>query len=319
MNTTVLVYGFVFLGIAAFLIGVVIRAVSYARMPFHLRWELYPIPHENPNRVRHGGSYFEEMDWWKHERPFNWFGEFRAMLTEMLFLKGLREFNRKLWYRSFPFHFGLYLLAASGALLFFSVIMGLLNPHFAMGVFDSRIQLVGELLSWGGSILVLWGALGLLHRRLTDENLKNYTSSADIFNLLFFIVTMAVFVMEALLRKPGLGGFHAFTRGLLTVDTSLQLSPLFTLGAILAATLVGYIPYTHMSHFIGKFFTYHSVRWNDSPMLREGNLEKKMAEYLTYRPTWSASHVGADGQRTWVDLASTNPVAAPSVRQGPET
>ena len=33
------------------------------------------------------------------------------MVPEMLFLHGLRTFNRSLWYRSFPFHFGLYLLA----------------------------------------------------------------------------------------------------------------------------------------------------------------------------------------------------------------
>jgi hypothetical protein len=31
-----------------------------------------------------------------------------------------------------------------------------------------------------------------------------------------------------------------------------------------------------------------------------------MAEYLMYRPTWSAPHVGA-GDKTWVDIATSNP------------
>ena len=38
------------------------------------------------------------------------------MIPEMLLLKGLWEFNRKLWYRSFPFHFGLYILIGAAIL-----------------------------------------------------------------------------------------------------------------------------------------------------------------------------------------------------------
>jgi hypothetical protein len=64
---------------------------------------------------------------------------------------------------------------------------------------------------------------------------------------------------------------------------------------------------THMSHFIAKYFTYHAVRWDDRPSQRGGVLEKRVAEYLTYRPRWAAPHVGADGARTWADIASANP------------
>jgi hypothetical protein len=59
-----------------------------------------------------------------------------------------------------------------------------------------------------------------------------------------------------------------------------------------------------MAHFVAKYFTYHTVRWDD----REGErIERKVAEYLTYRPTWAAPHVGADGKRSWGEIASTNP------------
>jgi hypothetical protein len=50
-----------------------------------LRWELYPVPHEAPERAEHGGSYFEESDWWTKKRKFNLGGELAAMLPEMLF------------------------------------------------------------------------------------------------------------------------------------------------------------------------------------------------------------------------------------------
>jgi hypothetical protein len=62
-----------------------------------------------------------------------------------------------------------------------------------------------------------------------------------------------------------------------------------------------------MAHFIAKYFTYHSVRWSDKPNWKDSKLEAKMAECLTYRPTWSASHIAGDGTKTWVDIATSNP------------
>ena len=307
MTSTAFVYGFFYIGAAIFLIGVVARAIGYANAPIHLRWELYPVPHEEPSRAEHGGSYFETTDWWAHKSRFNWWGELRAMLMEMVFLKGLREFNRKLWRRSFPFHFGLYLIIAGAATLMLSVLLGVFQPPLLSGAFATALEWVYTTLGWAGSVLVILGALGLLYRRLTDEDLKNYTTPGDFFNLSFFVVTVGVFCADALFRKPGAAGLADFVRGLLTFDTNLALPPVLSAAVILAAVLVAYIPYTHMSHFVGKYFTYHSVRWNDDPLIRGGKLEKKMAAYLTYRPTWSAPHIRADGQKTWAELASVNP------------
>jgi hypothetical protein len=62
-----------------------------------------------------------------------------------------------------------------------------------------------------------------------------------------------------------------------------------------------------MSHFIGKYFTYHSVKWDDAVNHRGGKFESKIAEYLTYKPTWAAPHVHADGNRTWAEVVTINP------------
>ncbi|MGE5361291.1 MAG: hypothetical protein ACM3NQ_19920, partial [Bacteroidales bacterium] len=78
---------------------------------------------------------------------------------------------------------------------------------------------------------------------------------------------------------------------------------------VLACALVAYIPLTHMAHFIGKYFTYHAVRWDDAPMDARGRLARRIAASLATCPTWSAPHIGADGTKTWAAVASANPAA----------
>ena len=304
---TAILYSFIYLGVLAFLAGSIFRAVRYARTPTHLRWELYPVPHEAPERAEHGGSYFEESGWWTKSPHFSLWGELRAMVPEMAFLKGLWEFNRPMWRRSFPFHFGLYLVAASAALVLVTALASLLAPilmRAPLGVVLHHLYKISGLL---GSVLVVAGALGLLVKRLTDDDLKNYTVPGDIFNLVFFLVTFGLLILGYVLRPPGSPGALHLALGVLTFDTTLQVPLLLSMGLTLAAALAAYIPLTHMSHFVGKYFTYHSVRWDDQPAVNNEKLRRRIAEYLTYRPTWAARHVGADGARTWAEIATTNP------------
>lgn len=294
---TGLLYGIIYACGVVFVAGCVVRAVRYSRMPLHLRWELYPVPHEAPERASHGGSYFEQLDWWTHPRDSNLLGELAAMFVEIVFLKGVWKHNRKLWFRSFPFHFGLYLLAATAGLLALSAVLGPVMPSLRY-----LYAFTGVL----GVLLAIAGAAGLLVRRLTEPEVKIYTTSADVFNLLAFVATFGLLAAGFLLR-PAAPGPRQIARGILTFDTTLEIPGLLAAGLIMAALLAAYIPMTQMSHFIGKYFTYHSVRWDDRPNLRDGALEAKVAECVGYRPTWSAAHIGADGKKTWADVASANP------------
>ncbi len=304
---SVVVYVALWAGAAVFAVATAARAWMYARTPIHLRWELYPVPHEDPEKVKHGGSYFEDKDWWTHKHRYNLAGELRVMVPEMLFLNALREHNRKLWYRSFPFHFGLYMLAGTCGLVLAAALASLASPALVAGPMGTILQWVYTASGVAGMVLALIGALGLLQRRLTDADLKPYTTAGDIFNLLFFVAAFGVLTAGVLLRAPGDPSLVALVRGVLTFDGALQVPGLLTAGIVLCALLAAYIPLTHMAHFVGKYFTYHSVRWNDQVNLRGSTIEAKLAEYLTYRPTWSAAHVGADGTRTWADIATTNP------------
>ncbi len=272
------------------------RAVRYARAPIHLRWELYPVPHERADRAAHGGSYFEEGDWWTKPGEFSLWGELKAMIPEMLFLKALWEHNRRLWLRSFPFHLGLYLVIGSLALLGVAAALNL-----------AALRLVYAPLGMAGTALVIIGAAALLLRRVTDPELKIYTTSGDIFNLVFFIAAFSTLAAGYITRGTDAPGMLQFARGLLSFDHSLRVPPLLATGLAMGAVLAAYIPLTHMSHFIAKYFTYHSVRWDDMPVARRKELQGKIEAYLTYRPTWSAPHIAGDGRKTWAEVAGENP------------
>ena len=73
---------------------------------------------------------------------------------------------------------------------------------------------------------------------------------------------------------------------------------------VLLSLLVAYIPITHMSHFIGKYFAYHAIRWNDTPNLRGGPEEAKINEVLQYPVSWAGPHIKGEGKKTWADLAT---------------
>ena len=305
-----MVSGVIVAAVLLFVIGSFARAIWYARHPIHLRWELYPVPHEDPRHVEHGGSYFEEVNWWTRPTRFNLLGEVRFMAPEIFFMKGLWEFNRVLWRRSFPFHFGLYLLIGTIALVAMAAVLDIVAPGLMAGGLGTGLHWLYTITGFSGAILAICGAAALLYRRLTAEDLKTYTTAGDVFNLCAFIVALGLLLTGLLFKGSDSPSTVSLFRAILTFDARVRIPGLLAVGLVLSALLAAYIPFTHMSHFIGKFFTYHAVRWNDHPLRRGSRLEQRLAEYLTYKPTWAASHVGANGTKTWAEVATTNPAEA---------
>ncbi len=301
------VYIAMYAGVVLFLVGCAGRIYQYARSPFHLRWELYPVPHEEPNRAEHGGSYFESGEWWLHPQTIHHRGEWTSMFREIVFLRGLWENNRGLWLPSFLFHSGLYLSIGTVALVILEAAAGALIPGVVGGALPA---VVAGVCMWAGSAgiaFVLIGALWLLVRRVADTALKNYTKASDIFNLLFFIGTYACLAVGFFGRTGAAASAQGIASGALHFDRSTQVGAVQGVGLILASALVAYIPFTHMSHFIAKYFTWHSVRWDDRRNARNGVLENRIAASLRYRPTWTAPHIGADGKKEWAEIATVNP------------
>lgn len=295
--------------IAVFVLAVVVRALKIARLPLHLRWELYPVAHEK-GRAHYGGSYLEEVDWWTKPRHSSLIGELKVMIPEIVLLAGVWEHNRKHWLRSFPFHFGLYLLAGLIVLLLAGGIATAAGMSVTAdgGVIGMALYHLTYLLGYAGMGLGLIGAAALLATRTFDADYREFTKKADFFNLAFFVVTFVVAIAGHVLADPYFVGLRGYFVQLVTFgssDIGTSVEVLTAAEIILGCLLLAYIPLTHMSHFFTKWFMYHDIRWSDEPNRPGGEFEKQIAAALQYPVSWSAPHIRGDGKKNWVDVATS--------------
>ena len=284
--------------LAVFVVAFVLRTIRIARLPVHLRWELAPVPHEK-GKSHYGGSYLEEFEWWTKPREKDLTKEVSYMLQEILLLKSVWEHNRRLWWFSFPFHIGMYVLIAAGALLLLSG-----------GLELAGVQTAGE---WQGGISMLAGvgfalggigALGLIVSRFADPRFRDFTTPAALFSL---ILLLAVFVTGgyAIVASQGFAGrVWGFGTALATGDLSVELPGILQAHLLLALLFLAYLPFSRMMHFVAKYFTYHQVRWDDEPLTAGGRLEREANRLLEQPVTWGALHVNANGSKNWVDVAT---------------
>jgi nitrate reductase gamma subunit len=291
---------FSYLLLAVFVVAFVVRSVRLARLPVHLRWELSPVPHEK-GKGRYGGSYLEEVDWWTKPREKDMVSEATYMFKEIMFLKALFEHNRSLWWFSFPFHAGLYLLTAAAGL----IVLGGIASMAGMGVGDWAVFSTGLPLLVGiGYGLGAFGAIGLFFVRMTNDGMRNSTAPVTYINLL---VLLAMFVsgLWAVLSVSGFSGqVLGFVGGLFTASLPEQMPVVLRYHFIFALIFLAYLPFTQMMHFVAKYFTYHEVRWDDEPVEAGSKLDNELKKLLNQPVTWAAPHVRADGKKTWVDIAT---------------
>jgi len=293
-----LLSSWVALAMFVFAAGCGAKAVRYLRMPMHVRWELYPVAHEK-GRASYGGSYFEEVDWWTKPREVDKLGEVRTILEEVLTLRAVRENNRPLWLPSLLFHYGLYalfilgigLLAGAGAVRF-GVAPGLLAGGTVLSVLGAFGLVTGTI-----------GAASLLWRRLGDAELRNASTPADFLHL---VLLLAVFLAAAgawLGADPEYRTASAFLAALLSGRALPELPGFFVAQTALLGLFLAYLPFSHMTHFFTKYFTWHSVRWDDAPNLK-GEFDARAGKLLGRPIGWAAPHIGGGGGRTWADVVT---------------
>ena len=283
-----------YLSVLILVLGIFAKVIKYIRMPIHLRWELYPVPHEKKD-----GSYFEEIDWWKKPRKKHYLNQILFMAQEILFIRALYHHNRKMWYASFPFHFGLYLvigwlaLLVGGALLkFFGVASGLAET----------LQAVAVVVGVAGMILGIIGCVGLLIIRATSSDLNGYTAPADYFNILFILAVLGSGIIAWVSADPHFSIVQEYIRGLITFSAAATPSKTIAWHIALFSLFLIYLPFTHMTHFFMKYFMWDKVRFEDEPNFRGSKVEAKIAKVLTYTQNWSAPHIQTGTK--WSETAS---------------
>jgi nitrate reductase gamma subunit len=278
----------VWFGCTVFVLGCAYRAYRYASAPPHLRWDLYPVAHE-PND--HGGSYLEEKDWWTKPRQSSLVGEVVVMGEEILFLAGVWKHNRRLWWGSFPFHWGFYLMVVTT--------LGLGAAAFGLGG-PVLLQALAVMGGFGGALVAL-GSVILFVLRATDPKLRPYTAPVDLINLGLLVVLGVLTLMVAL------GGMEPVVAavGQLARVQPLETSPLLAAQMAVATLFLFYLPATRMVHFFSKYFTYHEVRWDDRPRETGSTLDRRLRRALDFGVDWSAAHTRTG--KTWAEVATNLP------------
>lgn len=305
---TTLFYLIAYVAIFGFFALIFMKVRAYLNAsPIHVRWELYEVPHEGA-KAAYGGSFMEETDWWTKPRHVDHMGDIKAMVKEALFLHATFEHNLKLWFRTYPFHAGIYMLIGGSFLVFLAALGQLFGASPTNGFF-TFIGNVVNVVSVLGMIGMIGGGIGLIHRRITDAGLSKYSTTEHFFNLGLFIFYALVGLATWATNPSFFELARTFMVNLLTLDFAPLASSGFGLHLLLGFALMLWIPATQMGHVMIKYFTYHDIRWGDTPTEYSPETQKVIGEVLQYPVNWSAEHITGQGQKTWVEVATTNPAA----------
>lgn len=301
-----------FLQIIIYLAAIVFIAANFAKgyriakAPKHLRWELYPLPHEK-GKSAYGGSRLEEHEWWTKVSSKDFLGEFKYMLSEIFLLKTVWEKNRPLWFGSFCFHTGIYIIILVN---FMFLITGTaLVPDIVLpgGFLADTAFFKMHFLSFAGGMLLLAGSLNLFFSRLVDVNLRLYSAPGHYFNLAYTAVSALLLIIWAASDPDYINNYTATFSSLVTLKQIPGLPLAAFLHLFTLALFAIYLPFTHMTHFFTKYFTYHQVRWEDEPNKPGSPLAGKLNGNLMRPVTWAAPHIAADGRKNWIVIAAAGP------------
>jgi nitrate reductase gamma subunit len=254
-----------------FMIGIAFRIVRIATMPVHVRWELYPMP----------GNAVEKT---------------RTMLSEILLLKGVYEHHRALWLWSWLFHSSLYLLIGAAGLS----LVASISPY-ARGGIALLIAIVSAAAFACGTV----GTAALIIMRLASPRMRSYASFAALFNVVLLLAIFSTGLAHLILQPSAASVMIAASRSLLLQQPAPPLHAVAAVHLCLMAFFAAYFPFTQMAHAVLKYFTYHSVRWDDRPADSMPDLANRMKQYLAFPVSWSAQHI-RDGktEARWTEVVT---------------
>jgi len=297
-----------YISIIIFFITFMVKIINQFKMPVHLRWELYPVPHEK-GRSKYGGSKIEEFEWWNKKQEKDEVNEIKEMGKEILFLKAVWEYNKSLWLGSFPFHFGLYMMITNMFLFGLAGILQLTGYSIgnATNDFGYYYYYLVTVIAWVAASIGVFGAVRIFFSRVVDSSLRLHSSLSHYFNIILIGSIFATSLIWLIIDGnyvENVTGFYAafFSFGVLPALPTVAIWHI-----VLSAIFIIYLPFTHMSHMFMKYFLYHFVRWDDEDVNKGSKLSYKLIEQLNYPVHWSAEHIGADGIKTWGDVVADIP------------
>lgn len=282
------------LSVVTFALVLVYKIAQIIRLPLSLRWEVYPVPHEEGEKRHYGGSYMEEADWpRKQQRKGGLLAQLLEIFWEVAALKRVRQHNRYgLWPFSLAMHWGIYLLVAWVGLLAGEAI---LQNVFHLPLPSWPAIFVGVL----SFVLGTSGALLLGLKRASSKELSLYTAPIDYFNLLFLLAIFALGLLSWL-ADPTFVHSRAYVAGVLSLKPA-TMPPSVAAHWLLVELFFIYMPFSKLIHYMAKYFTFHSALWDDGFKVKGSPIDEQVARQLSYTISWSGPHVIPG--KTWLEEA----------------
>lgn len=290
-------------------VGVVVaytvKVIKYFRMPLHLRWELYPVPHEKGSG--YGGSFMEEPEWWTKPRSRNTAKNLLDIVKRYLFFG---EYYRKVkgyWAGLYPWHVGFYLIVLFDGLGMLGGIL-LLTTNITIsasaGGFGAALFYLTIVVGVASFITGILGSIVLLVRRLADKSLRDYASPINYFNYVFFLAVFVSGLVSWAGFDLGLAGYREFWAGVFSYKHAAVDAATYT-HIMLFSLFLLYLPFTRSTHYITKLLAFFWVRWDDKPNQKGSDVERKVKDLLGQPVTWSAAHIQQGS--SWAENAKGMP------------
>jgi nitrate reductase gamma subunit len=277
------------------------KLVKYLNLPMHLRSEVYPVIPGDPTPKER--SYYENLDWWTKPRRHHLLQRVWFLFSDYFLLREYFRRNKSYWLFLYPWHIGFILIITFHIFCFFGALVSLLGIPVTYGspsIFGNVIY--GLIFATGvvSFISGLFGSIGILIKRLTDKDLRNYATPQNYFT---YILLLAVFLsgLYSWYLDPAFSAYTNFWKGLITFKP-IDVEPATASHILLFALLLIYLPFTRSLHYITRLFGFLFIRWDDEPNLRGSDLEKEVEEMVRLKVGWNGPHIKPD--LTWKEIAS---------------
>ena len=279
-----------------------VKVMAWLKMPTHIRWDLYPVIHEE--NYRYGGSYYEQQEWWTKPRPKNTLRSLFYSLKDNFYMGEYFERNRIYWLFLLPWHLGFIFIIMFHILCFFAAVTmigGLditdASSHVAGWVFYYILLVTGGFAFITGT----FGSIGILIIRLLDRGLRTYSMPMNFFNYLFFLVVYGSGLLSWLVFDPTLHEYRSYWLGLITL-TPPALQSMTVFHIVMFDIFLIYLPFTRSTHYITRILAYFFIRWDDESNLPGSVLEKKISGLLGRKISWEGKHIPAG--KSWAEAAT---------------
>ncbi len=270
-----------------------IKAIKYLKLPVHLRWELYPVVHEE--KYSYGGSRLEELDWRLKPPQKHYLRGLGFLLKEYFTLGEYFKRNRGYWYSLYPWHVGFILIIVFHILCFLGALVmtsGVVVSPSSQNIIGSILYYLIMLTGVVGFFSGTAGSIGIFIKRVADIDLKTYASPINYFTYIFTLIVFLSGLYGWYFIDPTFSEYRGFWEGLVTLNY-IHIDTGTAAHIILFNLFLIYLPFTRSMHYITRFFAFFLIRWDDEPNRKGSSLEHRLKVLLNQNISWSAPHIKA--------------------------